>query len=244
VQWGAAPLRPGLDPNSLHVYRIDLVEYAAVVESLAQLLSADERAQAERYRFARDRTRHVVAHGALRCILSRYLGLGPAQLQFGSSVTGKPYLASDVCALDLRFNLAHSRDLALLVIALGREVGADIELTSTPMDLLSAARTAFAPQELDDLITLPEAQRRQAFFRIWTCKEAYLKATGAGLSCPMDAFAISTPDHGPPRLLWLRHQPEDLQRWSFVRLTPHPEYAAAIVVEGRDWHLCCYHWAG
>jgi 4'-phosphopantetheinyl transferase len=239
--WAEPPLTPALPSGEVHVWRVELSASPAELERLASLLSVDERARSERFRSSADRARYVVAHTALRAILGRYLGVAPGEVRFTSERGSKPRLATATNATDLRFSLAHAGQLALYAVARGRKVGVDLEHLAARIDPLSVARSSFAEQEYQALSGTSAEKRRAAFFQAWTYKEAYLKATGLGLARSMDSFAVSFTDAEPPRLLWVRDQPEETGRWSLVPLAPHPEYAAALAAEGHDWRLFCWH---
>jgi 4'-phosphopantetheinyl transferase len=129
---------------------------------LAATLTADERSRSERLRFERDRRRFVVARGALRELLGRRLATPASELRFVYNPFGKPALSPEFGGR-LKFNLSHSADLAVIAIAMDREVGVDVEY--------------LRPDE------------PQTFFEEWTKQEAYVKARGEGLSDGPVVFA-------------------------------------------------------
>jgi 4'-phosphopantetheinyl transferase len=142
------------------------------------VLDADERERAMRFHHAQDRQRYISAHAGLRSILARYLRLAPERLKFvADSDHGKSKLAH---ARAPAFNLAHSGDLALVAVASAKFVGIDVERSRPMPDLAELARTHFTRAEraevVHDRVLVPEA-----FFVVWTRKEALLKATGLGL---------------------------------------------------------------
>ena len=123
---------------------------------LEDLLSEDERDRAARLRFERDRRRFVVARARLRELLGRRLGMRPEAVAIVYGAQGKPALARG----ELRFNLAHSGELALYAFSRACEVGVDLE----------------------EIRALPEA--RPGFLRRWTRREALAKGLGSGLAAP------------------------------------------------------------
>ncbi|WKB53896.1 4'-phosphopantetheinyl transferase family protein [Eleftheria terrae] len=150
-----------------------------------QVLSDEERARAARFVFERDQRRFTAAHCLLRERLAQASGLPPAALRFQQGPHGKPYLLD---APGLSFNLSHSGDWAAVVVAPGGEVGVDVEVIRTMSDVVALTRGNFTPQENDELLALPEAEREAAFLCGWTRKEACLKALGSGLSLPAASF--------------------------------------------------------
>src|SRR5262249_11156562 len=104
----------GVEPDTIHVWGFSLAGEAELVERCRSWLAAQERDRADRFVFARDRTRYTVAHGVLRHLLSLYLGVAPQALDFKASAAGKPTLQGGAT---LHFNLTHSEDGALLGVS-------------------------------------------------------------------------------------------------------------------------------
>jgi 4'-phosphopantetheinyl transferase len=205
------------------------------LQSLTLILSADERVIADRFRFQEDRERFIVAHGLVRTVLSGYLGCAPADLRFLRNARGKPRL-DGAGTTDRRFNLSHSHDIALLALAEGREVGVDIEHERADLGILEIAERFFAVEEFRALRDLPQDARRSAFFQAWTCKEAFLKAAGNGLSDGLNQPGLSSMGKSPLAQITLRSS-MGLFHGSVRDLSVGAGYAAALAVEGSDGTL-------
>jgi 4'-phosphopantetheinyl transferase len=240
--WCLPPSEMALSSAQVHVWRVSLEPDASGVEQLQRNLSADELQRAARFHFPRDRRRFIVARGALRDILGRYLGMPPSDLDFCYSSYGKPALAHAPGEEWLRFNVSHSHELALVAVTRDREVGVDLEYLRSDIACEEIAAHFFSGSERASLRALPTEVKHQAFFNCWTRKEAYIKAHGEGLSLPLDQFDVSLAPGEPAALLATRHDPRDAWRWSLQALMPGPGYAAAVVVEGQGWHLTCWQW--
>jgi 4'-phosphopantetheinyl transferase len=173
-------------------------------------------------------------------MMSYYLGVGPDQLRFRYESHGKPYLSMEFNYCGLRFNLAHSNELAVYAFTRGRELGIDVEYIHALPDAEQIAARFFSAQENVALRMLPESQRLEAFFNCWTRKEAYIKAIGDGLSHPLDQFQVSLSPGEPARLLNVEGSPEKVTRRFMASLVPAPGYVAALVVEGSGYHLECW----
>jgi 4'-phosphopantetheinyl transferase len=219
------------------VWRVPLDAPAQVVGRLRSLLSAEERTRAARFVFEADRRRFVVAHGTLREILAGYVGVAPASLTFASGPLGKPALVEP---RSLRFNLSHSGGLALVAVALGREVGVDLEAHRPLPDLDALAECCFSPGERRALAAVPEAQRLVSFFDGWARKEAFLKLLGDGLARPLDSFDV-TLSPGEPALL-VRVAGDSISAWTLHSVQVGPGHAGALAIEGppaltrlQDW---------
>lgn len=229
-----------LSPNEVHVWCIALEQPSTVLATLASLLSTDEQVRAAQFYFERDRRAFIACHGWLRVILGRYLAVDPQHLEFERALHGKPALVPQAGSTGLQFNLSHSGQMALYAIARQRELGIDLEYIRPMPDMEQIVARFFTPSEQAMFQTLPSDQRLAAFFRAWTCKEAYLKAIRAGLTRPLADFAVSLLPDEPPCLLYDVHDPHAVVRWSFHRFIPAAGYVATLCVDGHDWHLVYY----
>lgn len=169
--------------------RIDVWTYAITgaerCEELVPVLSAEEVGRYERYHFERNRREFLCAHALLRRALSREAGGAPEAWTFGTGEWGKPFL---VGAEELEFNLSHTNGFVSCAIARGVEVGVDVERVDRSVEAVDIARRFFADEEWKYIEGLPEGLQRDAFFRIWTLKEAYVKACGRGFDLPLRDF--------------------------------------------------------
>ena len=204
---------------------------AASVKEFETFLSDDERRRADRFHFARDRRRFVVARGVLRSVLGQHLKERPEDVQFCYEPLGKPYLRLSG-EPKLRFNVSHANELALIGLCLGSQIGIDIEHKDQDRATLEIARCYFAPEEVSELAVLPAEAQSDAFFTIWTLKEAYIKARGEGVSLGLDTFAITLDADRRPALVRSALGDDELKRWRFWLIDIGPAYSAALAVEG------------
>ena len=152
------------------------------------LLSAEERERADRFHFARDRALYTAAHAGLRRALARELAARPEELCFAVDPGGRPRLLG---ASDLHFSLSHSGDRALVALARTPRVGVDVEVFRSGVDRERLAARNFSASEQGELLGLSGPEHERAFYRVWTRKEAYVKALGRGLYHPLDAFDVT-----------------------------------------------------
>jgi 4'-phosphopantetheinyl transferase len=215
--------------DTIHVWTASLNRDEQTRARLESTVSPDELARANRFHFAKDRTRFIVARGLLRELLGRYLGHAPAGLEFSYGPYGKPALAGPNASSGLSFNLAHSGDLAVYAFSTGRNLGIDVELIKPESAGENIAARYFSAREVNDLRTLPPEARVTAFFACWTRKEAYLKATGKGLQTPLDSFSVSLLPGKPVQFL-AGVDPS----WHVAAFQPAEGYAAALVHDGNS----------
>ena len=150
-------------------------------------------------------------------VLGLYVSADPQSLEFRTGPMGKPALVQTFT--DLRFNLSHSGDIALIAVTRGREVGVDVERVQRDIEFDPIVEHYFDPTEAWDLRTAPPHERVGKFFDLWTRKEACVKAegTGLGLKTRTDRFGVRN-------------------------LSPGLGYAGAVACEGHEWELACWHW--
>ena len=232
--WSPAPEEIPSPGSEVHVWLADLE--GADLASLGSILSAEEIARADGFRFAPDRDAFVAARGILRTLLGRYVQRDPASLCLRVGGHGKPFLETET-AEGFRFNVSHSERRALFAFTRGRELGVDLERVRPERARLELAERFFAPSEAVALAALEPEERAAAFFRCWTRKEAYLKARGDGLSAALAGFSVTLAADAGPALAWSEAGEAEVRRWDFRDVTPGDGWAAAVVARGNDWTL-------
>lgn len=224
------PVGWALPPDEVHICRATTRVPEESVGALEQLLSADERRRADRFHFAEDRRRSVIARGWLRRLLGRCLNAHPHGLEFGYGPQGKPALAGPPGG-SLSFNLAHSHELVLFALGWNREIGVDVEWVRPMPDAVAIARSHFTPAEAGLLVSSP-AGIEPTFFRFWARKEAVIKAHGTGLSTPLDQFDASS--KALADTWWEVGPSSPTLSTCFVRDVPSDEgYCAALALDQR-----------
>ena len=221
---------------SVQVWAVRLDDASVDLERGHDLLSPDERERAARFIFERDRRRYLVAHIALHEILSRYLAIEPARLSFDLGTNGKPKLPPALAASGIEFNLSHSNEMALLAVTLGHEVGVDIEHAREKFEFQEVAERFFTAKEVAAMRGLPSTLQRQAFFKCWTSKEAFLKAKGTGLSGALDEVEISLSSDGQVGIA------ANVPGWSLAKLDPIDSYESALAVAVAPMPIRGYQW--
>jgi 4'-phosphopantetheinyl transferase len=246
ILWPASP--PAdivLDHEGVHVWAMSLRVAGEPFRRLAAVLSREERQRAVSFRFDRDRNRFMTSHGMTRLILARYLGAQPAEIEFQPGAHGKPFLAGNGARDGLQFNLTHCQDLALLAVARDREVGIDLERVRPLEDASELAAHFCSQRENAEFQSLPPAEREAAFFRLWTCKEAWLKAVGDGIGTSLDKVEVAFATGETARYMNL---PGGLatpaQDWNLLELTPVFGFVAALAITGPATHVGCWQWYG
>lgn len=219
------------DEVVIWVSRPDLV-VGGHLSAFGRVLNDEERAKAMRFHFPEDRRSYVCAHALTRCALEAASGTPAQDFTFRIDRYGKPEISEELEQGRLRFNLSHSRGLVCCAITWQRDVGIDVERVTRNADIDGLAGQVFAVDELAFLRQLEDCARRDAFFAIWTVKEAYTKAVGRGLSIPLDGFSVCL---DPPSLVIgqsLLGDPEagKGEDWQVRLSQPIPGYTFAVAV--------------
>lgn len=204
------------------------------------VLSDDELARASRFVHDLHRNRYVAGRLALRELLGRYLDLPPSDVCFGYSEYGKPDLPEE----RLRFNVAHSDDLAVIGLTEHDRLGVDVERIRELGDIDRIARSVFSDRELDVIRALSGSSKTQAFFNCWTRKEAFVKAVGEGLSYPLDAFDVTLRPGDEARLLELEGSTARAAAWSLFEVAPMNGWVGAVAVECPEAEVKHAGWFG
>jgi 4'-phosphopantetheinyl transferase len=241
--WIMPPDNLSLPENAVHVWLASLEQPEAIMLQLKQTLSPEELVRAGKFHFEKDRHHFMAARGLLRTLLSHYLQMQPAQLQFTYNEHGKPSLDHLLQRKPLYFNLSHSHNLALLAFSHVGPLGVDIEYMRPDVAVEQVARVSFSPREQALLLAQPLEERQHAFYACWTCKEAYIKGRGTGLSLEPNLFDVAFLPGEPAALLASREDSREPARWTLRALEPGAGYAGALAVEGHGWSLCCYEWS-
>lgn len=202
-------------------------QHSADLELAESLLDAREREQVARFKHAEDRLLYTVAHGLLRLVLARYIARPAHELELVYGAQGRPELADLGQQHDLRFSLSHTRGLAGCAVARVDAIGFDLE-AARDIEHLDIAERFFSAPERQALAATSAGQLASHFYRIWTLKEAYLKARGFGLTVPLTSFTV---EPLPEPQAHLAAQPvDDPARWA-LRSWSLDSHFAALALE-------------
>jgi 4'-phosphopantetheinyl transferase len=201
---------------------------------LAEWLSPEERARADRFLKEADQKRFILGRASVRCLGGAYLGIEPARVQLDQASAGKPYIANPVPANRDRFefNVAHSGDCVLVAWTRAKAVGADVEALerSTPALFGDALDGIFSDAERVALCAAKQDEVAATFYRIWVRKEAVLKAEGCGIGGLSPSLSVI--HRHASRTEWLDEveYPESGRRWRIVDFIPAPDHIAALAL--------------
>lgn len=224
-------VRPSHEPSEVEIWHAPAAaDHPGPTELFCErLLLEEERVRAAQFRVASARHQHVIGRAMARVLLSA----GRCQtheVNFRILDHGKPIVESPAQAARA-FNVAHTHGLVLCGIGQpGHWLGVDVEWMDRRTDPHLAERY-FADAEIHQLnaTTGPE-EHRQLFLKLWTLKEAFIKAIGTGLYTPLDQFAFENAGGDQPRLVLSNPELARGRNWRFESFTPRPGFVAAIAI--------------
>ena len=191
-------------------------------------LSVEERDKAARYHFPRDEQRYIVGRGILRELLANRFNSRSADIQILTGPYGKPRLDPDRYP-GFQFNASHSEEMISIAFSEPLRVGIDIEKIRENIDFRLIAKSFFAPEENAFVEHGEDADLSHRFLRIWTVKEAYLKAIGFGLQVnPLDFSSMKVFDG-----TWKIVHNADSQSWSILQVECPIGYICSVAIEGH-----------
>lgn len=217
IRWRTgAPVDCGPPPATVQLWCFPLDESCSA--SFLDALNDTERARAERLIDDRKKNQFRRARAALRHILCRYSGIAPSRVPIRYTSQGKPFLDG---GRSLSFNLSHSDAYGVVAVGRSGRVGVDLERLDRTLDFMPIAARYFDSGERQLLDSCPVQRRRRAFFRLWTRKEALLKAYGSG-------FGVA-----PPAAL------SEMTGWTLKTLPLKRDYLCSLAVDSRIETLEC-----
>jgi 4'-phosphopantetheinyl transferase len=228
----APPLERGT--GRVHVWLVNQDEWAGELAVLSTLLTEDELGRSSRFRFTRDREAFMMRRALLRLVCGLYLDVRPERLQLVAGRYGKPGVAGKASEPALDFNASQSRDVALIALSRSGPVGVDLEAVSAPVDLGELGTEVLTPRERMLLSTLPSAEQREFFFRMWVCKEAYLKGLGTGFTIPPNQVEVFRDAHSRSRIKNMGGDHRPGTDWFSVDLPVALPFVGTVALQLRE----------
>lgn len=219
-----------LSKGEIHLWQVCIAPFQSQERMFLTMLNGEEIAQAERFLFAKDRLRYIVAHGILRVLLSRYLNRMPHEICLTKGCYHKPELHTSMLDEKFSFNISHSQDMVVLAFGKYLNLGVDVEYVRDIPDFIEIVNQFFSQEEKRQLQVLPYLQQQQLFFDFWTCKEAFVKATGEGCNRSFDSFHITKKD----KCFFVSGKNIQKDAWQIISYRCTPNYAVAVAFDSVD----------
>ncbi|WP_282123523.1 4'-phosphopantetheinyl transferase family protein [Algibacter mikhailovii] len=222
------PINFALATNQLHTW----VLYFDVLEEkktfLKKFLSQDEIIKASKFRFDKDKNCSIITRGALRLLSGMYLNMSPENIIFKYGDYGKPDFEMET---ELKFNVSHSGNMAIIGFVLNKDIGVDIEKIKYDFEVMDIVDNYFSQLEIESLKKLPVQEHNQGFYRCWTRKESFIKAKSQGLSFALDSFSVSLDSDDKAQLLETHWNPDEKESWRLFSFSPDTDYLGGVTVQ-------------
>lgn len=229
-----------LADNVVHVWSASLDKFIPQFERFSSTLCASEREQAQRFHFDRHRQWFIIRRGLLRILLGRYLDVEPSRLVFAYDPRGKPSVSEPHHPDQLYFNVSDSSGLALYAVSRCAPVGVDVERIKSVSDMDGIAARFFSAREKKAVSASSEPQKAEAFFNCWTRKEAYLKATGEGISESLPRVEVTLVPEDAPQLLSIAGDTQAAAKWTIFSFVPASGFVGALAIRATGLTLSCW----
>ena len=234
--WQKTPDTLSLSKDYIDVWLCDLQQLSG--DNYYSILSEDECARADKLKVEDKKQQYIITRGALRQRLGLLTNIDPKDFVFEYLEHEKPVLANNHQCADITFNVSHSHDLALIAIAQKLNVGIDIEKINHESDHQALITRFFSAAEQSEFHAMPKSNRAKAFCACWTRKEAFIKATGSGITYGLDNFDVTVdPENQTPEINL--HKPSE-KRWSAINLPINDEYMASLVGDRDSLRVRCW----
>jgi 4'-phosphopantetheinyl transferase len=219
--------------NDIHLWIASVESFNGYLKYFLEILTFDELERANRFLTENAFKQFTITHGLLRTILSNYLQTEPEKIEFVYNQFGKPSLVTKSESGFLCFNMSHTSGRVMYAFAQDREIGIDIELVRPIFGINHIIKRFMSLKEKSQYLSLSEDQKTKAFFKWWTCKEAYCKAVGVGLSDSLMAFSTSLLMNQQllPEVILTIENNSNIRSYKFVSISA-PDYVATIVTKG------------
>lgn len=229
--------RPASDGAAADRIRVRLLDPGAVDATWlvrgSEWLTGEERRRAAGIARPDLRHQHLCTRVLQRLTLSEACGVPPEAWRFAYHPAGRPYIAAPEQRTRLSFSVSHTKGLIACAVAAGSIVGVDVEHVEAALDVEAVARRFFAPQEAEAVLNAVPDERRRAFLRHWTVKEACLKVLGTGLATPLDAVRLDRVDEdGLAHLSFDAAMAADPRDWRALSTWPTDVHALGVTIRG------------
>ncbi len=226
-----------IEDRTIHVWGFLLDGSPSFVEQCRSWLSEKELGRAARFIRQQDQLRYVLAHGSCRAVLARYTGLDPSSVTFQMGETGKPALAETNNGRHrIHFNLSHSHGRMLIAVALGQDIGTDLEQIRDKVQVVKLAERFYAPSEHGRVAGVTGLDQTKRFYRYWVAKEAVLKGQAGAIWSLPQCEILDSCDASRAEVHLLEGAAMK-PGWTVHWLECGPEWAGAVSAYGSDWTI-------
>ena len=215
--------------NQVSLVWFDFAHLQPHINTFQAFLCEEEIKRCEKFYNQRLKNNYSIARGLLRLLISEIVDIDPGVIVFSYNDYGKPFLKIEDASL--HFNVSHSFQKVAYAFSCDRLVGVDIEYQNPLKDIINLAKVICTDEEYIFLKNLPLAEKEHFFYKIWTGKEAFIKALGTGLSYPVTEVEVVSKGN-ISSCLFTNDSPRSVFSLFYFDVLPH--YQIALAVQGKD----------
>ena len=223
-----------IEDNQVHVWQVRIDTSSFYPKDISITLSEDELERSGKFKFQKDREHFILRHYQLRLILSKYCDCHPHEMKFRYNSFKKPFIFSPKCK-GIKFNISYSHDFMVVGLNKEKDIGIDIEKVHEIHDLETVAVNNFSSQELK--ILNDTLDKTNTFFKIWTRKEAFIKATGKGMYYPLKSFCVNINSSGSYEHPVIFKHPIKSKLWRIAELNTSDGYIASLAIKSNKFQI-------
>jgi 4'-phosphopantetheinyl transferase len=223
-----------IEDHQVHIWQADFETLSVYSEDISKTLSPDELERAKKYKFTKDLEHFILRRYFLRLILSKYCDCQPHELIFRYNSCKKPFIGMPEFK-EIKFNLSYSHNLMLVGLCKHDEIGIDIEKTDEIHELENIANESFSPPELKYYNS--KLNKTDTFFKIWTRKEAFIKAKGKGMYLPLKSFCVDIDSSCSYEHLVIFDHPFESEQWRTAGLNNFAGYIASMAIKSDRFNI-------
>ena len=216
--------------NEVHIWSAVLDQPKTVIDGYYSILSDYEREMVNKYKSEELKNRQIISKGVLRVLIAKYTNFSPNEINLYYNEFGKPFVSGDSDGNNLFFNLSHSDNIAVFIFSKNWNVGIDVERVKELADMESVVNLCFSESEKKWFGKIQSAKKKEIFYKIWTSKEAYIKAIGKGLSFSPNRISLVQKTDNELFINEINGD-KDYSRWKLITFKPHPDFISSVVIE-------------
>lgn len=232
-----------LNMNKLNIFKDKIIVVSAsvdqpenIINAYFSMLSESEKERVNRYKFKILKSRQIISIGLLRSLISKFRDCRPEEIIFFYNEFGKPFVSPDADGNNLSFNLSHSDNIAIFVFSRNKNVGIDIEKVAELADMNGVVDLCFSESEKKWFNKLLSTERKEIFYKMWTSKEAYIKAIGKGLSFSPNRISLDRNLNGELFISKIAGD-EDFSRCKIISFKPYPGFISSAIIESDSFGI-------
>ncbi len=223
-----------IEGNHVHIWQTNLKALSVYPFDISKTLSSDELERSSKFKSQKDQEDFIFRHYTLRSILSKYCNCQPGEIKFRYNTYKKPSVSVPQSS-KIKFNMSYSGEIIIVGVCLQNDIGVDIEKVRKINNIKNIAAENFSLQELKLLNS--KFDKTNTFFKIWTRKEAFIKAYGNGIYYPLKSFCVDINSSGGYEHLAFSENSSESGLWRTSELDIVEGYIASMAIKSDNFKI-------